>query len=156
MEYITKKIDEIKQYINNPRNNDKAITAVAESIRQCGYVSPIIVDEDMVILAGHTRHSALMRLGYTDVPVVVRKGLTENQKRKYRILDNKTGEIAVWDYTKLMQEIEGVDFNGFDFGFNKLQTKMEQDISSGYEFDMEDFNDENFKHECPECGFRFD
>ena len=102
-------------YENNPRFNEAAVEAVAESIAQCGYISPIVVDEDLVILAGHTRHKALKKLGYEKAPVLICEGLTEEQKRKFRILDNKTGEFAEWDFNKLALEIEGLDFEGFDF-----------------------------------------
>jgi len=63
MEQIVK-LSDIKPYPNNPRNNDDAVASVAESIRQCGYIAPIVVDEDMVVLAGHTRLRALKKLGY--------------------------------------------------------------------------------------------
>lgn len=111
-------ITAIKPYENNPRINDGAVEAVAESIKQCGYCAPIVVDENMVILAGHTRHKALTRLGWVECDVCVVPGLTSEQKRKYRLLDNKTNEIAGWDFALLEQELDGLDFDGFDFGFS--------------------------------------
>lgn len=156
MNYTEVNISDVKPYEKNPRNIDaKAVEAVKESIKQCGYISPIIVDENMVILAGHTRYKALMEMGTEKVNVVIAKGLTEDQRRKYRILDNRVGEIAYWNYEKLYLELEGLDFEGFPFGFEKLSEVMEQDIDTNAEFTMEDFADETFKHECPECGFRF-
>lgn len=94
METKTLLLADIVPYENNPRKNDKAVDAVAESIRQCGYVAPIIIDEEHIILAGHTRYKALLKLGWKEADVVIRTGLTEEQKRKYRILDNKTSEFA--------------------------------------------------------------
>lgn len=91
---------DIRPYENNPRNNDNAVEAVAESIRQCTYVQPIIVDERHVILAGHTRYKALQLLGYDSCECLIVEGLTEEQKRKFRYLDNKTGEAAEWDVAK--------------------------------------------------------
>ena len=117
-ELIKMSIADIKPYPNNPRINDAAVDAVAASIQQCGYVAPIVVDEDDIILAGHTRHKALQRLNYTEVNVMRVTGLTEEQKRKYRVLDNKTNEYALWDFDKLADEIEGLDFGDFDFGFS--------------------------------------
>lgn len=117
MEIKTAAIGSIKPYPNNPRINNDAVEAVAESIRQCGYVSPIIVDENMVILAGHTRLKALKRLGQKECEIIIRDGLTEEQKRKYRILDNKTAEYADWDFELLEAELDGLDFEDFDFGF---------------------------------------
>lgn len=117
-ELKTVKLSEIMPYENNPRHNDQAVDAVKESIRQCGYVAPIIVDEDMVILAGHTRYKALKSLGRKQAEVMIVSGLTEEQKRKYRLLDNKTNELASWDIDLLEIELEDIDFEGFDFGFD--------------------------------------
>lgn len=119
MELVKMRLGDVKPYGKNPRKNDDAVESVAESIKQCSYVAPIIVDEDYVILAGHTRHKALKRLGYTECEVIVKEGLTEEQKRKYRILDNKTNEFAEWDLELLAEELEGLDFDGFDFGFDE-------------------------------------
>lgn len=99
-------------YENNPRRNDDAVEAVAESIRQCGYRARIIVDENMVVLAGHTRLKAMQRLGWTECEVQVEDDLSEEQKRKYRLLDNKMSELAGWDFDRLTQELDGLDFEG--------------------------------------------
>lgn len=155
MNLIEMNLADLKPYKTNPRKIDaKAVSAVAESIKQCTYVSPIVVDEENVILAGHTRYKALKELGTEKVQVIVARGLTEEQKRKYRILDNKVGEFSYWDYQKLIEELDGLDFEGYKFGFEKLTEKVEQAFES-FELDEEDFCDEQFKHECPECGFRF-
>lgn len=116
MEYVKKRLADIRPYGNNPRINDGAVDDVVESIRQCSYIAPIIVDEDGVILAGHTRYKALLKLGYEECDVVIAAGLTEDQKRKYRLYDNKTAEFAGWDQKKLGAELADVDFCGYDFG----------------------------------------
>lgn len=147
----TMQIEDIHPYPNNPRRNDGAVDAVAESIRQCGYVAPIIVDEDGVILAGHTRYKALQKLGWAECEVIVKEGLSEEQKRKYRILDNKTAELASWDFDLLETELEGLDFEGFDFG-------LSVDDSEGLDLDGMDTpgneDDGQIAH-CPKCGFTF-
>lgn len=157
------KLSEITPYENNPRKNDGAVNAVAESIRQCSYITPIIVDEDHVIIAGHTRFKALMALGVEEVECLICDGLTEEQKRKYRFLDNKTGEKATWDLMKLEVELEGLDLEGFDF-FGMAENlpadgggvgSDDKEITGTKEFDAEVFGDEKFKYECPNCGFRF-
>ena len=116
MKLETLKLTDVFPYVNNPRKNDDAVNAVAESIKQCSYIAPIIIDEDGVILAGHTRYKALKKLGYKECEVVIASNLTEEQKKKYRLYDNKTAEMASWDQKKLSAELCDVDFHGYDFG----------------------------------------
>lgn len=150
MDLITKKLDEIKPYMHNPRKNDGAVDAVAESIRQCGYIAPIIVDEDGVILAGHTRYKALRLLDRQEAQVIVKTGLSEEQKRKYRLLDNKTGELASWDLELLEQELEGLDLEAFS-----LDWEVEPpDFDFGDDSETPAKNDENIIC-CPKCGFEW-
>ena len=156
------KVSEITPYENNPRKNDGAVNAVAESIRQCSYITPIIVDENHVIIAGHTRYKALMALGESEAECLVCDVLTEEQKKKYRFLDNKTGEKAAWDLMKLEVELEGLDLEGFDFfgmavdiPFGDAGGSSEKELADSTEIDAEVFGDEEFKYECPKCGFRF-
>lgn len=129
MELVNIKLSELKPYENNPRKNDSAVDAVMESIRQCGYVAPIIVDENNVILAGHTRYKALKKLNYKEAERVVKSGLTDEQKRKYRLLDNKTNEFAEWDLDKLAEELDGLDFGDFDFGFDLGEDEESREIT---------------------------
>lgn len=116
MEYVTRRLADLKPYENNPRVNDDAVDDVAESIRQCTYVAPIIIDEEGVILAGHTRYKALKKLGYEECQVLLVSSLTEEQKKKFRLYDNKTAEFSEWNVTKLNAELDGLDFCGYDFG----------------------------------------
>ena len=159
MRLETLKLADIVPYANNPRKNDAAVNAVAESIRQCTYITPIIVDENRVITAGHTRYKALKALGIEEIQCLICDGLSEEQKKKYRYLDNKTGEKATWDLMKLEVELEGVNLEGFDFfGMAADLTPTsgaERTINGSTEFDTEVFGDEEFKYQCPACGFRF-
>lgn len=157
MELVKKKIADIIPYDKNPRKNDKAAKEVAKSIQQCGYCNPIIVDENMIVLAGHTRLKALKQLGWSECDVVVRSGLTEEQKKKYRIYDNKTSEFAEWDTDLLIQEMEGLDFSAFDINW---ELPIETESFGGTEFvnkeyGEDNFDDDSFDYCCPECGFMF-
>lgn len=99
MQLVTKKLSEVRPYERNPRKNADAVAAVMESIQQCTYIAPIIIDENGIILAGDTRYRALKRLKRKEAEFIVKEGLTEEQKRKYRLLDNKTNELATWTLT---------------------------------------------------------
>lgn len=157
MKLITVGIDEIIPYENNPRFNDDAVADVARSIEEVGYDNPIIVDENMVVLAGHTRLKALKSLGRTRAEVLVREGLTEEQKDKYRLYDNRTAELAEWDAEKLVAEIEDLDFSAFNFSWD-LPIETEEFGGAEFvneEYGADDFDDETFDYECPCCGFRF-
>ena len=152
---VKMKVCDIIPYENNPRKNAKAVDSVAESIRQTKYNNPIIVDENDVILAGHTRLAALKKRGMDEAEVLKVTGLTDEQKRKYRLLDNKAGEYSQWDYVALLDEMEGLDWEGLvlDWGLNG---KDDSDVSfDNTEYGGDDFGDEEFEYECPECGFRF-
>ncbi len=127
----TMPIKSIIPYDNNPRHNDNAVDAVAESIRQCEYIAPIIVDEDNVILAGHTRLKAMQKLGKAEAEVMQVTGLTEAQKKKYRLLDNKTNELAMWDFNSLAVELADLDFEDFDFGFD--DAILDEDYGTDFE-----------------------
>lgn len=136
MEVRNLKIDEIKPYENNPRNNLDAVDATANSIKEFGWQQPIVVDKDMVIIAGHTRYLAAKKLGYDTVPVVVASNLSDEQVRAYRLADNKTGELAEWDFKLLDTELQDIlDINMSDFGF-------ELDISEDEEVKEDDFDEE--------------
>ena len=92
---------------DNPRNiTDKAVTAVAKSLAEFGWQQPLVTDEKYELIVGHTRLQAAKSLGATEVPVVVAHGLTEGQKRAYRIADNRTGEYVSWDFTELSRQLE--------------------------------------------------
>ena len=146
------KLSAIRPYERNPRRNDKAAEEVAKSIEQVGYCNPIIVDEDMVVLAGHTRLKALKKLGWKECDVIIRGGLTEEQKKKYRLYDNKTGELAEWDFELLAQEMEGLDFSAFDIDWGM---QAEFDEPEEREFSDDESDDEEYDYECPVCGFLF-
>lgn len=118
MTIIEKKTSELKEYANNPRNNAAAVQAVAESIKQFGFKVPIVIDKDGVIIAGHTRKKAAETLGLEVVPCIVADDLTPEQVQAFRLADNKTGELAEWDFNKLEAELfnlQDTDMSVFGF-----------------------------------------
>ena len=110
--------DQIRPYKGNPRKNKNAVDAVAASIKEYGFNSPIILDKDNIIINGHTRYLAAKKLGLAEVPVVWKKDLTEEQVKEYRLIDNKTSEYATWDKDKLADELINLDFGSLDFAFD--------------------------------------
>ena len=134
MEIVMMNIDEIIPYENNPRKNDDAVEAVANSIKNFGFKSPIVVDANKVIVNGHTRLKASKLLGLTMVPVIIASDLTEEQCRALRLADNKTAEIASWDKKLLIQELESIDWEGLemdmtDFGFDNIFNSKPQEVT---------------------------
>ena len=131
MKIIEKSISEIIPYANNPRNNEAAVDAVAASIREFGFKVPIIIDKNNVIVAGHTRLRSAEKLGLESVPCVLADDLTEEQVRAFRIADNKTAELADWDFTKLEEELAAlkeIDMSAFGFldEIDELEQKKEE------------------------------
>ncbi len=124
MEIRSTPIAAIKPYENNPRNNERAVEYVANSIREFGFKQPIVIDSGGVIVAGHTRYLAAQSLGLEAVPCVVADDLTPEQVRAYRLADNKTAELAGWDASKLERElneiIAGMDMAMFGFAADEL------------------------------------
>jgi len=109
-------IDSITPYDRNPRLNDHAVNAVAASLQEFGFRQPIVVDENHIIIAGHTRWKAAKKLGLKKVPVHVAVDLSPEQVKAYRLADNKTGELAEWDMDILPIELSELRDAGFDMG----------------------------------------
>lgn len=165
MEIVYLNLEDITPYDRNPRKNEEAVEMVGKSIDEFGFNVPILLDKDHVIVAGHTRYEAAKGKLKT-VPCIVLEDLDENKARQYRIIDNKTGELGIWDYEKLIDELEDIhelDMSMFDFGdLNKSGEDEELDeeddrftsnLDQSFEIELDDFGDEAFECECPYCGF---
>jgi ParB-like chromosome segregation protein Spo0J len=109
-------VADVKPYPGNPRLNDSAVEAVAKSIREFGFRQPIVVDANHVVVAGHTRLKAAIKLGLTVVPVHLAVDLTPEQIKAYRLADNKLAELAVWDYELLPIELASLKEADYDLG----------------------------------------
>jgi len=129
-------ISELKPYPNNPRINDDAVDTVAGSIKEFGFRQPIVVDTDGVIICGHTRFKAAQKLGLEKVPVHVATDLTADQIKAYRIADNKSSELADWNFDLLPIELGELQTAGFDlsllgFDSDELLKLMSGDVAEG-------------------------
>ena len=114
MEVVQASLESVIPYANNPRNNVSAVDHVAASIQEFGFRQPIVVDQDMVILVGHTRLEAARQLGLESVPIHIATGLTDSQKRAYRIADNRVAQDSSWDQDLLKIELEDLELEGYD------------------------------------------
>ena len=118
MNVVYKAIGELTPYEKNAKKHDqKQIDNVAESLRQFGFVQPVVVDKDGVIVIGHCRVLAAKKLGMKEVPCVSVDELTPEQVQALRIVDNKTNE-SEWDFDLLAAELPEIDLSAFDFDFD--------------------------------------
>jgi DNA modification methylase len=136
MKIEMRKLTDIRPYENNPRQNDAAVDAVAASIREFGFRQPIVVDTEGVIVCGHTRYKAALKLGLEEVPVHVARDMTAEQIRAYRIADNKTADLATWDDELLpieLTELKGMDVDLELLGFSQdeLATLLDPGVQQG-------------------------
>ena len=116
---------ELIPYENNPRNNDNAVEAVANSIREFGFKVPIVIDKDNVIVTGHTRLKAAKSLGLSSAPCIRADDLSDEQIKAFRIADNSVADIAQWDLNKLSIELSTLDIDMEQFGINSDMTVPE-------------------------------
>ena len=136
VQVIQMKLTDLIPYENNPRINYDAIDVVANSIKEFGFKNPIIIDKDNVIVCGHTRRLAAIKLGLTEVPCIRADDLTEDQIKAFRVADNKTSELSTWDLDKLKIELGDIELNMADFGFEDLLDQMKE-LPEDDEFDAD-------------------
>lgn len=174
MKIQKKKLSEIKPYWRNARKNERTVEALKKSITKYGFNQPLVLDKKNVIITGHARFKALMQLGYDEVECVV-ADLSEQKAKEYRIADNKTHELTIWDNDELMIELReignNVDMQGY---FQNINLEAWLDDSVGFnldnttqeEFEKQQHQMENkFKDEvrqekvnvtCPNCFEEFE
>ena len=114
MDVVDLPLERLIPYARNPRKNDSAVATVAASLKEFGWRQPIVVDEEMVILAGHTRLEAARQLGLMTAPVHIARGLTPAQAKAYRLMDNRASENAEWDEALLGLELGDLQGDRFD------------------------------------------
>lgn len=130
-------IDKIIPYEKNPRKNDIAVDAVAASIKEFGFKIPILLDKNGTIIAGHTRLKAAIKLGLKEVPCIYADDLNEEQVKALRLADNKTAELADWDFDLLNDELlDIIDIDMTSFGFEEL-LDARPDLVDEEDFDVD-------------------
>lgn len=152
-----KPIEQCIPYDRNPRDTRDAVDKVAASIQAFGFLVPIILDKDGIIIAGHTRLLAARKLGLKEVPTTTVEDLTEDEIKAYRLVDNRVAEMAVWDMPLLAEAMSyiGDEIDMLQFGFSNLEDERVQQIDTNTEYDLQSFDDEAFEYDCPECGYHF-
>lgn len=130
MQIITKKLSDLRPYTRNPRKNDQAVDAVANSIREFGFKVPVVIDKNGEIIAGHTRYKAAKKMKLEEIPCIIADDLTEEQIKAFRLADNKVGELADWDFDLLSDELDGIfNIDMEQFGFLEQEDNERNDIS---------------------------
>lgn len=165
IEYIP--VADLKECPGNARIiTEAAVDYVAESIRDAGFLNPVVIDGRNVIVCGHVSTRAAKKVGLEVVPCVRADDLTQEEIDAYRLADNRTASVAVWDREMLSAEFERLSgsYSPVDLGFD-LSALREAPGTAGAqsrevkntskELDLGAFADEAFKHQCPHCGLRF-
>lgn len=149
------KLSEIFPYYDNPRDNTNAVEPTKESIKRFGFVKPILVDKNGVIIAGHTRYVAAYQLGMEFVPVVY-SDMDDEKAKKYRILDNKLAEKSSFDEDQLLEELRNMevptDMQAFFFedinqmlNFSLDSINQQAEEYGGFQDDYSQVDEENFE-----------
>lgn len=163
----------LREYENNARRiTERAVSYIADSIRQVGFVNPVVITQDGVIVCGHASTRAAIEAGVGQIPCVVVDDLTDEQVKAFRLADNKTAAMAIWDMDKLKEEMAKLTgVTAVDMGFDEemltdVQSQVGNDTdnsdaepgvkNTSEELDLDgDFGDDAFEHECPHCGLKF-
>ena len=165
--YFMVDVEKLIPYARNARtHSDVQIAQIAASIKEFGFLSPVIISKDNTILCGHGRYYAAQKLGLEKIPCIQEDHLTEAQKRAYILADNKISQNAGWDEELLKVEIadlQGSDFDVSLTGFEDyeitdlfaIEKPTTEKVVKNQEYDEEVFGDEEFEHECPRCGFKY-
>lgn len=137
MDIIMRKVSELTPYEKNAKTHDKRqIDNVSQSIKELGWLQPLVIDRDGVVVVGHCRLLAAKKLRQKEVPCLIADDLTDEQIKKYRVLDNKLNE-SPWDLNLLAEDIEGLDFDGYDLDFDF-------DVESGGGMTANDITEDEF------------
>lgn len=149
-------------YARNAKKHSAAqVSNLAASIKEFGFIAPVVISEDNTIIAGHGRVLAAQKLSLDRVPCVRASHLTDTQRRAYTLADNKLTELSEWDDEMLKVELDEIKLTGFDIeltGFDtsfldSISNPVHKPIEGSKELNEDDFSD--FDNKCPRCGFEF-
>lgn len=153
---VMRKVGDLVMYDNNPRNNNEAVDKVAESIVKFGFLVPIVIDKENVIVAGETRLKASKKLKLSEVPCIIADDLTDEQIKAFRLIENKTSEFASWDFEKLEQELNEISLDISQFNFPAFDADLNVSDEDFLQ-DTEIIRDGTHKTvTCPNCGHEFE
>lgn len=136
MQIVDKNIKDLIPYVKNPRKNDGAVEAVANSIKEFGFKVPIVIDSENNVVCGHTRLKAAKKLKLDSVPCVIADDLTDEQIKAFRLADNKVGELAEWDFDLLDEELDSI----FDIDMSQLGFSVDNDDETPAEAVEDDYD----------------
>ena len=163
MKIIYKNVEDLKEYENNPRINKSAVEYVIKSIKEFGFRVPIIIDKDNTIVCGHTRYKACKELDIYKIPCILADDLTSEQIKAFRLIDNKSSELAIWDINKLelelksFKKLDNINVKEFDliskednfFSQDKQQEKFEnQEDNEEYNDFVNKFKEKHTSDDC--------
>lgn len=146
-----KRLSEIKPYWRNARKNDNTVEALKQSIKKYGYNQPIAIDADNVIITGHARYKALMQLGYDEAQVIIVDHLDDKKVKEYRIADNKTHEMTMWNNEDLVLEMREID-NAEDMQTFFPNINLNNWLEDSVGFNLKDVTGEEFEKREIEMG----
>lgn len=129
------KTQDIKPYLENPRQNKNAINVVKKSLQEFGFQQPLVLDKDNIVVAGHTRLEAAKQLNIKEVPCIIADNLSEERIKAYRIMDNKSAEYASWDLELLTQELNDLIKMDFDLELTGFSDDELDDLGLNYNLD---------------------
>ena len=153
IEYVT--IDEIKPYPGNAKEHPaEQVEQIKQSIKEFGFNDPIAVDKGGEIIEGHGRYIAAKELGVKTVPIIRLSELGEAAKKAYALVHNKLTMNTGFDYDVMTEELESLTGDMGQYGFDLADEEASYTIENR-EYSPDDFEDEKFRYECPDCGFRF-
>lgn len=133
---VYRSVNTLRLYADNAKTHSpEQVEAIARSITEFGFTNPVLIDEVGEIIAGHGRVLGARLAGISQVPCIVLADLTEDQKRAYRLADNKIHELGGWDFDKLASELSALDSHGFDLdniGFDSQELSSLLDVDTGF------------------------